>query len=341
VRAPNIVELFAPQSRNFTTAANDPCDKDVFRTATAAQQAARRVTCAAAIPGYNPLTFVSNFGAGRSSLALLQGGNPNLGPETAHTYQYGVVINPRWVPGLQLSVDYFKYNLTDAVGTVPINTLFANLCHDDTTQAYATNPFCAQIQRDPTGTNGGAVVGGVVQVVLVNQNVASTKVEGYDYSASYGFHTEDLFGKDYGDVALRLDATWMYQFASQGLPFQAYTQFANTITNGTPEWKANGSARWSYDKFSFTWQTLYYGSMIASQSQQKGVLDPYKTGDYFRHDIRATYKFNDQIIFRAGVINLFDKYPPALPETFTGTGTGSSQYDNRGRYYFIGANMNF
>ncbi len=341
VRAPNIVELYAPQSRNFTTAAIDPCDKDVFRGATAAQQAARRVTCAAAIPGYNPLTFVSNFGAGRSSLALLQGGNPNLGPETAHTYQYGVVIQPRWVPGLQMSVDYFKYNLTDAVGTVPINTLFGSLCHDDATQPYASNPFCAQIQRDPTGTNGGAVVGGVVQVLLVNQNVASTKVEGYDYSISYGFHTEDLLKKDYGDISLRLDATWMYQFASQGLPNQAYTQFANTITNATPEWKANGSARWTYDKFSFTWSTIYYGSMIASQVQQKGVLDPYKTGDYFRHDIRATYKFNDQITFRGGVINLFDRYPPGIPETFTGTGTGSSQYDNRGRYFFIGANMDF
>ncbi|HEX7946630.1 MAG TPA: TonB-dependent receptor [Phenylobacterium sp.] len=341
VRAPNIVELFAPQSRNFTNTAIDPCDKDVFRGATAAQQAARRVTCAAAIPGYNPLTFVSNFGAGRSSLALLQGGNPNLGPETAHTYQYGVVIQPRWVPGLQMSVDYFKYNLRDAVNTVPINTLLGSLCHDDATQPYASNPFCAQIQRDPTGTNGGAVVGGVVQVLLVNQNVASTKVEGYDYSISYGFHTEDVIGKDYGDLSLRLDATWMYQFAQQGLPNQAYTQFANTITNATPEWKANGSARWTYDKFSFTWSTIYYGSMIASQVQQAGVLDPYKTGDYFRHDIRATYKFNDQITFRGGVINLFDRYPPGIPETFTGTGTGSSQYDNRGRYFFIGANMDF
>ena len=341
VRAPNIVELFAPQSRNFTTTAIDPCDKDVFRGATAAQQAARRVTCAAAIPGYNPLTFVSNFGAGRSSLALLQGGNPDLGPEKAHTYEYGVVVRPHWVPGLELSMDYFKYNLTDAVGTVPINTLFSSLCHDDTTQPYASNPFCAQIQRDPTGTNGGAVPGGVVQVLLVNQNVASTKVEGYDYSISYGFQTEDLLHKDYGAIALRLDATWMYQFASQGLPFQAYTQFANTITNATPEWKGQGSIRWTYDKYSFTWSTLYFGSMIASQAQQAGVLDPYKTGDYFRHDIRGSYKLNDDITFRAGVINLFDKYPPAVPETFSGTGTGSSQYDNRGRYYFIGVNMNF
>ena len=341
VRAPNIVELFAPQGRNFTNAAIDPCDKDVFRGANATQQAARRVTCAAAIPGYNPLTFTSNFGAGRSSLALLQGGNPNLGPETAHTYQYGVVIQPRWVPGLSISADYFKYNLTDAVGSVPINTLLGALCHDDTTTAFASNPFCSQIQRDPTGTNGGAVPGGVTQVVLVNQNVASTKVEGYDYSVSYGFNTEDLFGKDYGMIAMRVDATWMYQFVSQGLPGQAYVQFANTITNATPEWKGNASVRWSYDNFSFGWSTLYFGSMILSQVQQRGVLDPFKSGDYFRHDARVTYKLNDDVSFRAGMINVFDKNPPRLPEIFTGTGTGSSQYDNRGRFFFVGANMNF
>ncbi len=340
VRAPNIVELFAPQSRNFTTAATDPCESAVFAGATAAQKAARMVTCAAAIPGWNPATFQSNFGPNRPSLPLLVGGNPSLGAETAHTYEYGVVIQPRWVPGLQISVDYFKYNLRNGVGTIPINTLFQNLCYDATTP-YASNPFCALIQRDPTGTNGGAVVGGVIQTILTNQNVASTKVEGYDYSVAYGFHTQDVLGKDYGDIALRLDATWMYQFSTQGLPNQAYTQLANSINNGLPEWKANGSFRWSYDKYSVTWQTIYFGSMISNNALQPNQLAPYKTGDYFRHDLRATYKFNDEMTFRAGVINLFDKHPPALPETFTGTGVGASQYDNRGRFFFVGAGMQF
>ena len=45
--------------------------------------------------------------------------------------------------------------------------------------------------------------------------------------------------------------------------------------------------------------------------------------------------------FRAGVVNVFDENPPERPEIFTGTGTGSSQYDNRGRFFFVGANMNF
>ncbi|MBU1375706.1 MAG: TonB-dependent receptor [Alphaproteobacteria bacterium] len=340
VRAPNIVELFSPQSRNFTTAATDPCDATVFAGATAAQQAARRVTCAAAIPGWNPATFQSNFGTGRSSLALLQGGNPDLDPEVAHSYQYGVIMQPRWVPGLQISADFFKYNVTAQIGTIPINTLFQALCYDSS-QPIDSNPFCAQIQRDRAGTNGGSVVGGVTQVVLTNQNVASVKVEGWDYAISYGFHTADLLGKDYGDIALRLDATWMYGFTLQGLPGQAYTQLANTINNGLPEWKANGQIRWSNDKASVTWATLWIDSMIANNALQPNQLNPYKTGDYFRHDLRVTYRYNDQLTMRAGLINVFDRHPPALPETFNGTAPGASQYDNRGRYLFIGAGMNF
>jgi outer membrane receptor protein involved in Fe transport len=344
VRAPNIVELFSPQGRNFTSAASpavDPCDKDNFRAASPTQQAARRITCAAAIPGYNPATFVSNVGTGRPSTPLLQGGNPDLGPEKAHTFQYGVVINPRWVPNLQISADFFKLNVTDSVGSIPLNTLLGTLCYDDASIPVASNRFCQQIRRDPTGATTGGLVGGISEVVLVQQNVASQKVEGWDYAVSYGFRTEDVFGRDYGSVALRVDATWMYKFVTQGLPGQPYTQFANTITNGTPEWKGSASARWSYDKFSFAWSTIYFGSMIANQVQQAGVLDPYKTGDYFRHDVRVTYALNDDIRLRAGVINAFDRKPPRLPETYLGTGIGSSQYDNAGRFFFVGANMNF
>lgn len=227
------------------------------------------------------------------------------------------------------------------MGIIPINTLLGALCYDDASRPFASNPFCAQIRRDPTGTGGGAVPGGVIEVILLSQNIASTKVEGWDYSISYGFRTADVLGEDYGDIAMRVDATWMYEFDTQGLPGQAYTKFANTITNATPEWKVYASLRWAYDNLAVTWATQYFGSMIASQTQQQGVLDPFKTGDYYRHDLRASYQFNDNTVVRGGIVNLFDENPPRLPETFTGTGTGSSQYDNRGRYFFLGTNITF
>lgn len=340
VRAPNIVELYSPQSVNFTTAAVDPCDKDVFASSTAAQKAARAVTCAAAIPGWNSSTFVSNIGTGRSSLQLLQGGNPNLGAETADTYQLGFVAQPRWIPRLKVSLDFFKYNISDQVGTIPVNTLFQSLCYDSNT-AYASNPFCSLIVRDPTGTNGGAVPGGVKVVQLTNQNVAKVKVEGYDASIEYAVVLEDLFQKDLGSLAFRADATWMYKWAVQGLPNQAYTQLANTINNATPEWKGSASVRWTYHDLAVTWTTHYIGSMISTNAFAPSALSPYYTGDYYNHDLRVSYKLNDQIGLRAGVLNITDETPPYLPETYTGTGTGSSTFDNRGRFFFVGASLHY
>jgi iron complex outermembrane receptor protein len=340
VRAPNIVELYSPQSVNFTTTAVDPCDKDVFRTATAAQQAARRVTCAAAISGWNSATFVSNIGTGRPSLQLLNGGNPDLGAETADTYQVGFVATPHWVPGLKMSLDFFKYNIADQVGTIPINTLFQNLCYDSSA-AYASNEFCKLIVRDATGTNGGGVPGGVTVVSLTNQNVAKVKVEGYDGSIQYVANLEDWFHKDVGTLAFRADATWMYKWALQGLPGQSYTQLANTINNATPEWKGSASVRWAYHDVAVTWTTHYIGSMISTNAVAPSALSPYYTGDYYDHDIRVSYKLDDKVAMRAGILNLTDETPPYLPETYTGTGTGSSTFDNRGRFFYVGATLTY
>ena len=340
VRAPNIVELFSPTSVNFTTAAIDPCDKDSYAAASASQKAARNLTCAAAISGWNSATFVSNIGQGRPSLELRQGGNTELGPETAKTGQVGVVIQPRFIPRLSLSLDFFKYNISDQVGTIPINTLFQQLCYDSA-QAYSSNALCQLIVRDPTGTNGGAVPGGVTRVVLTNQNVAKVKVEGYDASIEYGFNLEDLVKRDLGSLAFRLDATWMYKWALQGLPNQAYTQLANNISNATPEWKATGTVQWTHDKLALGWTTRYIGSMASTTAFTPTQLDPYYTGDYFAHDVRARYAISDKLTVRGGIQNVTDETPPYLPETIQGTGTGASNYDNRGRFYYIGLTMRY
>ena len=340
VRAPNIVELYAPQSRNFNSTAQDPCDSANFAAATADQKAARRVTCAAAIANYDPATFQSNFGTGRSSLALLQGGNPDLGPEEADTYNLGVVIQPRWIPNLQMSLDFFKYNLSNQIDTVPVNTLLTDLCYDSSS-AYASNPFCAQIKRDPTGANGGGIPGGVSEIILLDQNVAKVKVEGYDASIQYGFRSGEMFNRDFGDFAFRVDATWMYRWALQGLPGEDYTQLANTITNATPEWKGQASVQWNFQNVGVTWTTHYIGSMISTTSFQPSALDPFYTGDYYLHDLRVRYELNDQVVLRGGIQNLTDETPPYLPETYTGTSVGSSSFDNRGRFFFVGATLRY
>ena len=53
--------------------------------------------------------------------------------------------------------------------------------------------------------------------------------------------------------------------------------------------------------------------MISNSAFRPNQLDPYYTGDYWRHDLRVTYRVRDELTVRAGVINMFDRHPPALP----------------------------
>ena len=98
VRAPNVVELFASQGLGLA-GSNDPC-------ATAAPQA----TLAQCI---NTGVTASQYGIIPKNPAnqynALFGGNPNLSPETADTYTVGLVLQPRFVPGLALTARLLRH----------------------------------------------------------------------------------------------------------------------------------------------------------------------------------------------------------------------------------------
>ncbi len=98
IRAPAVTELFLPGSSN-TEFANDPCDKNFVTQGTA--PATRAKNCAAA--GINTSTFVSNVV--NATATGLTSGNIGLTSETAQSRTYGVVLRPRFIPRLNLSVE--------------------------------------------------------------------------------------------------------------------------------------------------------------------------------------------------------------------------------------------
>jgi iron complex outermembrane recepter protein len=337
VRAPNITELFAPQGRNFTTAANDPCDfAQVAAIASdPTRQATRIANCAAVIPGYDSTTFVSNIGPGRPSLALLQGGNPDLAEETADTLSVGAVFRPRWVDGLSLSFDYWKIEIEDAVSTIPINTLLTNLCYDAPTNPDS-NRFCALIRRDPTGATTGGLVGGVAEVILTNQNVQSIETSGVDVAAQYSHD----FGAA-GQMQLRADATKVIRWDLEGIPGGPVTHFAGTLPGAVPQYKASATLGWSWRDLGMQWQTRFQDSYAVSEVDPSTSRDPFYTGNYYEHDLRGTFKWDDSLSLRLGIINVTDEHPPIIPEVGAATGAASSTYDNRGRWFYAGVNYSF
>jgi iron complex outermembrane recepter protein len=336
VRAPNITDLFGPQARNFTTLGNDPCDAaQIKAVAGQPRQATRIANCTAAIPGYDPNTFVSNFGTGRSSLALLQGGNPDLEKESADTWTAGLVFTPRWFEGINVSADYWSIKIDDAVAVIPINTLLADLCYD----VAGGSPYCNFITRDPTGTNGGGKPGGVSEVVLTNQNVQAIETSGIDLALSIEHGFERI-----GLVQFRAEGTKLVKWNLQGVPGGATTRYAGVLTGpfvATPRYKASGTLGWSLRKLSLQWQTRYTSPLAMSETDPPSSRDPFYTDNYWEHDVRGSYALSDHIKLRMGVVNVTNEHPPLVPEVGNSTGVNTSIYDNRGRWYYVGGNYSF
>ncbi|HEY0800582.1 MAG TPA: TonB-dependent receptor [Steroidobacteraceae bacterium] len=124
IRAPSITELFLPTATSFQFA-NDPCDKNFYQQGSA--PATRKANCIAA--GINPASFTSTV-----VNATAQGttsGNSGLSSEVAFSKTFGVVLRPRFIPKLNISVDYIDIALKDAIQAL---TLVNNLdaCYDST-----------------------------------------------------------------------------------------------------------------------------------------------------------------------------------------------------------------
>ena len=50
-------------------------------------------------------------------------GNPNLHPEVAYEWTYGIVYSPKWVKGLTLSADWWHIDMRDIVATLGAQTI--------------------------------------------------------------------------------------------------------------------------------------------------------------------------------------------------------------------------
>jgi iron complex outermembrane receptor protein len=104
-RAPSVFDLFSGPV-NLITAGGlvDPC-APVGDTPPDPAVATR---CRAlAVPGTVSQPFV---------VAITQGNNPLLRPETARSYSFGAAWSPAWLPNLDATVDWYDIRLRNAIG---------------------------------------------------------------------------------------------------------------------------------------------------------------------------------------------------------------------------------
>src|SRR6201996_9140212 len=153
-----------------------PTLDDLFRPATLVQN----VFTDLHIPT-GPNTFQSN------TTTFSSQGNPNLVPEVARTYTVGAVWQPDFIPGLTMSLDYFRIHLANAIGSIAPSTTIQTLCES----SGGTSIYCANYQR-PLPFSDHTSANFATKLFTFNLNTASTKTEGWDFEANYAWEMSDI-----------------------------------------------------------------------------------------------------------------------------------------------------
>ena len=271
-------------------------------------------------------------------------GNPTLAPEVAHSLSGGVVLTPRWVPGFNVSVDWYNINLTGQIATVSQN-LIQNTC-----AVNINDPLCSALVFN--GVNGA--LSGINRVPI---NINSLRTSGMDIQANY---VTDLWDGQL-DMSFSANYTDELTINSPGSPIDDYAGVLGdgaSQVSGQSKWKGVLAATYRTGPYSFTTQVRWYGSAILNNAWNTGnqatAATRYTVADNVFNvdptaylDLRGSYNWTDNWQVYAAVDNLLN-IPPALVPGYSGSIQSNggpihsvTQYDLLGREVRAGVRFNF
>ena len=276
-------------------------------------------------------------------------GNPNLNPEVARTISGGVVLTPTFIEGLSLSADWYSISITGELGTIATNTIINQCSPSQPSTIYPgtlgnpNDPLCTHLIFN--GPNGA-----LSEVDNYTINLASQTVSGLDVQANYNM-----------------------DFWNGNIVWTAFANLTdeNTLANpgsgtndsagisGNPKWKGVLSANYTTGPASFTVQGRWFGTSKITNTANTGNLANAATANLYdpAHfevpftaylDLRASYKWNDNIQFYGAIDNANNIPPPEVPPlsgTVQSNGaiipTNVTTYDLLGRAFRVGIRLSY
>ena len=328
VRVPTQSDLFTPPTQNFAFL-NDTCD--VLFIGTGSPN--RAANCAAA--GV-PVGFI-NQPARSQTTEFVSAGNPFLTEETGKSWTLGFVATPRWVPGLSLSVDYYRIRVQNLIAVLGGQTIL-NQCFD----LPQPNQFCALIfPRNPDSTFASPAL------ISAGVNFAKQMADGIDFELAYRKTFANGHKLNVHGVATRV--LRRTNFVDPLNPDASNRQLSEL---GDPKWAANLNLGYDFGRVGVTWSMNYVGKQTVGLFEAQNEFDgnPPQNADQFskvwypdrlyhaaRIDFRVPQGGKNKFNFYVGVDNLFDKKPPL---GLLGT-AGGDPYDTVGRFLYAGAQVEF
>jgi iron complex outermembrane recepter protein len=178
-------------------------------------------------------------------------GNPNLHPEVAYEWTYGIVYSPKWVKGLTLSADWWHIDMRDIVTFVGAQTLIEE--NPPTPGVQQQGPLVFRGANQPNGLPGP-----VTLVIDPSNNLSGAIFEGLDYEAIYILDSSIFGHGDFGRITTTVNGTWLSRAEFQAFPGVKRVGIAGeflppafALTSSLPWHRANFSI--FYDGPADTW----------------------------------------------------------------------------------------
>jgi len=271
-----------------------------------------------------------------STTRLVSRGNADLTPEKARTVTVGLVLTPSFISNLNLSVDYYRTKLTDAI--TPIN--YSNPTIQGLCLASAPNydsPFCTLATRpitNPSDANYRTAANFPSEILNAPLNAAQLEVRGYDFQVNYGWEM------------------WSGRFSFRHLlNYQPDNETIN-IPGTAPTWarepKLKQSTFLSYENgdWGVSLQNQWLGRVKLATTEGQTFSEPY-VGSHNVLDVNIDKSFKtwgaDSSVFLS-VNNVLDRRAPLFPSDSGLPGLFYPTlpfYDDMGRFYTLGVRARF
>lgn len=346
VRAPNVIELYSPQSVALD-GNTDPCAGAAVAgkvNGNTAAQCAKTGVQAGQFGNITPNSAAQYNG--------LTGGNPTLQPETALTTSIGLQLTPSFIPNFRVNIDYFDIKIENVIQTVGADTILK--------ECLTADLFCQDIHRSAIGSLWIGTTGYVTDALA---NVGQLEEKGADLDVAYSLEIGKMGKLHFGLAGTYLNDYTVTPIEANGRNYNCagyYGLACSSVTAGagTPVF------RWRHI-FRTTWSTPWYGidvsmawryfSPVQLESLSYNPLISAPAGatianggisntdqripSYNYLDLTTSMKISDKMSVRVGVNNVLDKSPPVigatnLPSTSGNGNTFPQVYDWGGRYIF-------
>jgi outer membrane receptor protein involved in Fe transport len=262
--------------------------------------------------------------------------NPDLRPEAADTTTVGIILQPRFVAGLSLSLDYYDIRIHDAIGALSAQQE-VSFC------AAGVAADCALLTR---------VGGELTNVNVVPLNLNDIRTNGVDTELSWRRDLEDFGVHLSGILTLRALATYVDNLTSSGpgIPMEngaGDVSQLNSITGGVPKWRANYQVQYDGGPWTLFVQERFigaghYGNPVVVR--QDGIINPPNIPAVWYTDLNIRYRLPQyrNVTLYGGVTNLFNRKPPVDPTPLTlPTITNPSLYDTIGQFFRLGVDFKY